>query len=203
MEIYDDAESKEWAARTVKPGKLFFGIAPCGGQTLGSSTSWITRWPLESFAALIDRLVERFQPKIFIFASPAEKAEVDDLLGKLTPAAHEAILELPDSSFSKLIALTAHCDLFISNDTGPLRFADAHGKKIVSFFGRADDRVYGPFPFDPARHRVLSHPMPCRPCYKRFRFAECHDDVACLKGVTVEEAFQACEELLAADTKRH
>ena len=80
-----------------------------------------------------------------------------------------------------------------------IRFADAQGKKIVSFFGRADDRVYGPFPFDPARHRVLTHPMPCRPCYKRFRLAECHDHAACLTGVTVEQAFRACIELLTHD----
>lgn len=196
MEIYDDEESRAWAARVAKPGNLFFGFAPCGGQTLGPS-AWIMRWPLENFAALINRLVDRFHPKIFIFASPDEKSEVDAMLAKLTPAAKEALLELPESSFNKLIALTAHCDLFVSNDTGPLRFADAHGKKIVSFFGRADDKVYGPFPFDPARHRVLTHPMPCRPCYRRFRLNECHDNVACLTGVSVDQAFQACTELLA------
>jgi heptosyltransferase II len=157
------------------------------------------RWPAENFAALINRLVDRFHPTFFIFASPAEKAEVDAIFAKLSPEAREALLELPDSYFSKLIALTAHCDLFISNDTGPLRFADAHGKKVVSFFGRADDQVYGPFPFSPERHRVLTHPMPCRPCYKRFRLSECHDNAACLTGVSVDEAFRACEELLAAD----
>lgn len=197
MEIYDDDESKQWASRIVKPGKLLFGVAPCGGQTLGPS-SRIMRWPPENFAALINRLVDHFHPTIFIFSSPAEKPEVDAIRGMLTPAAREAILQLPESSFSKLIALTAHCDLFISNDTGPLRFADAHGKKIVSFFGRADDRVYGPFPFDPVRHRVLSHRMPCQPCYKRFRLTECRNDVACLTGVSVDEAFQACAELLAS-----
>ena len=195
MEIYDDEESKAWAAMAVKPGKLFIGIAPCGGQTMGSDAG-LKRWPGDKFSELINRLVARFHPQIFIFASPAEKPEINAILTRLTPAAREAILELPEASLSKLIALTAHCDLFISNDTGPLRFADAHGKKIVSFFGPVDERVYGPFPFSPERHRVLTHRMPCQPCYKRFRLAECHDNVACLTGVSVDEAFHACDELI-------
>ncbi len=201
MEIYDDEESKAWAAGTVIPGKLAIGIAPCGGQTFGASAG-VKRWPEGHFAALINRLVERYHPQILIFAGPNEKKEIASIRGKLTPAAKEALRDFSESSLGQLIALTAHCDLFISNDTGPLRFADAHGKKSVSFFGPVDERVYGPFPLSVERHRVLTHPMPCRPCYNRFRLSECHHQVACMTGVSVEEAFRACEDLLAADTKR-
>ena len=195
MEIYSDEASREWASRTVIPGKLVIGIAPCGGQTFGASAG-VKRWPEGHFAALINRLVERFHPQILIFAGPNERTEVAAILAQLTPIAKEATREFSESSLAQIIALTADCDLFISNDTGPLRFADAHGKKSVSFFGPVDERVYGPFPLSAERHRVLTNPVPCRPCYKRFRLGECHQQVACMTGVSVDEAFRACGELL-------
>ncbi len=196
MEIYSDEAGRAWAARIVKPGKLAIGIAPCGGQTFGASAG-VKRWPEGHFSALINRLVERFHPQIFIFAGLNEKNEIKNILAQLTPSARNATQEFSDSSLGEMVALTAHCDLFISNDTGPLRFADAHGKKSVSFFGPVDERVYGPYPLSSERHRVLTNSMPCRPCYNRFRLSECHHQVACMTGVSVDAAFRACEELLS------
>ena len=198
MEIYDDEESKLWADRTVTLGKLVIGIAPCGGQTFGASAG-VKRWPEGHFAALINLLVERYPAQILIFAGPNEKTEIKNILAGLSPAAKEAVRDCSAGTLPQLIALTGKCDLFISNDTGFLRFADAHGKKSISFFGPVDERVYGPFPLSAERHRVLTHPMPCRPCYKRFRLSECHHQVACMTGVTVDEAFQASKELLGED----
>jgi heptosyltransferase-2 len=195
MEIYDDAESKAWAERAVTPGKLVIGIAPCGGQTFGASAG-VKRWPEGHFVALINRLVERFKAKILIFAGPNEKTEIANILAGLNPASKEAVCDHSTATLPQLIALTGKCDLFISNDTGFLRFADAHGKKSVSFFGPVDERVYGPFPLSAERHRVLTNPMPCRPCFKRFRLSECHHQVVCMTGVSVDEAYRACEELL-------
>ncbi len=195
MEIYSDEASWEWAAKAITPGKLVIGIAPCGGQTFGSSAG-VKRWPEDHFASLINRLVERFRPQILLFAGPNERTEIAAILTQLTPAAKEVTREFSESTLLQLIALTAHCDLFVSNDTGPLRFADAQGKKSVSFFGPVDERVYGPFPLSAERHRVLTSPVSCRPCYNRFRLSECHHQVVCMTGVSVEEAFRACEELL-------
>jgi len=195
MEIYSDEKSRQWAKQLIKSGKLVVGIAPCGGQAFGASAG-LKRWPEDHFSSLINRMVDRFHPQIFLFAGVSEKVEMERILSKLNPEAMEATRGFANQLFEEIVALTGHCDLFISNDTGLLRVAVAYGKKTVSFFGPADERVYGPFPFDPARHRVLTHPMPCHPCYKRFRLSECHDNVACLRGISVEEALCACEELL-------
>lgn len=198
MEIYSDEASRAWASRIVKPGKPVIGIAPCGGQAFGASAG-LKRWPEAHFTALIDRLVDRFHPQILLFASANEKAEMERILSHLTPEARELTRGFSDQLFEEIVALTGHCDLFISNDTGLLRVAVAYGKKTISFFGPADERVYGPFPSDPSRHCVLTNPIACRPCYKRFRLAECRDNVTCLAGISVDEAIRACEELLLQD----
>jgi lipopolysaccharide heptosyltransferase II len=202
MEIYSDETSRSWAQQIVKPGKLVIGIAPCGGQAFGASAG-LKRWPEGHFVELINRLVERYHPQILVFAGPNEKVEMERILSRLNLEAREVIQGFADRSFEEIVALTGLCDFFISNDTGLLRVAIAFGKKTLAFFGPADERVYGPFPVNPERHRVLTHPVSCRPCYKHFRLPECQRQVACMTGVSVDEAFRACGELLTAGEKRH
>jgi heptosyltransferase-2 len=92
-------------------------------------------------------------------------------------------------------ALIDRCDVFVANDTGLLRIADALGKKCVAILGPVDDAVYGLYPYDVARHRMLCTRPPCWPCYKRFRLASCDRAHACIRGVTVDDAMRALEEL--------
>lgn len=198
LEVYTDAEGKLWAKNfmehnMISENDLILGIAPFGGEAFGAK-AYIKRWPQDKYSLLIGRLINELKAKIFIFAGPKEKKEVNDIMyfiGK-----NKNCYEFTDCSLNKIIALVEKCSLMISNDTGPLRFADALGKKIVALFGPVDDRVYGLYPYDPLKHTIIKKDLACRPCYKRFRLPECPYDQRCLKDISVDEVFAAVKKLI-------
>jgi heptosyltransferase-2 len=198
MEVYSDQVSRDWAEdslkkNSLKRGELIIGIAPCGGDAFGKDAR-IKRWPPENYSVLIDRLVTDFKAKVFIFAGPKEKRDVSAILAPVK--AKDMVFEFSDTSLAQTVALVEHCSFFISNDTGPMRFADALGKKIVVLFGPVDEVVYGPVFDDAKRCKVIKEDLPCRPCYRKFRLARCEYQGACLKNISVEKVLNAVRELL-------
>jgi lipopolysaccharide heptosyltransferase II len=199
LEIYTNVRSREWADKLVRnhcppsSGPLI-GIAPLGGETWGKH-AFRKRWPAAHFAGLIDKIIDKYNAKILIYGGAKDEKELMDIISKVKN--RKACHMLVGYSFEQVIASIDKCDLFISNDTGLLRFADALGKKIIAFFGPVDEKVYGMFPFDQQRHIYMKKDLPCRPCYKRFRLGPCDNDIACLKEVTVDDTMLAVEKLLA------
>ncbi len=179
--------------RAVSATDRVIGIAPCGGQAFGPEAN-IKRWPEEYFADLINVFAQRFPSKILLFAGPGEQKEIDRIMAMVKDPS--ACFSLTQASLSECAALVDRCELFIGNDTGPLRFADALKKKIIAFFGPVDEKVYGLFPFDAQRHRYMFSDVPCRPCYQKFRIRQCAMDRACLKNISVDQVVNAVEELI-------
>lgn len=198
MEVYPTARASAWADEFAVSGalsgkNLVVGIAPCGGAAFGKDAG-IKRWPRGHFTELSNRLIGEFGAVILMFAGPSEQKDVADIISGIKHKSR--VLDLSRLSLEETIAMTAKCGLFIANDTGPLRFADAMGKKIIALFGPVDEKIYGPYPFEEGRTVVLKKDMPCRPCYRNFRLAECANSKKCLSGITVDEVLNAVKTLL-------
>ena len=198
LEVYADTESKEWSANFLKQHNigekdLIIGIAPCGGDAFGKD-AYIKRWPAERFSELIDRLIKELKAKVFIFAGPREKSDVDKILSSV-PHKNNCF-EFTVATLPQTVALVEKCSLFIGNDTGPLRFADGLNKKLVALFGPVDEKVYGPYPYDEKRTIVLKKDLSCRPCYNKFRLAPCVNNRKCLSDITVDEVMTAALRLI-------
>ena len=198
LEVFTDSQSRVWAEgfiskNNISYADLIIGIAPCGGDAFGKD-AYIKRWSAESFSELIDRLAGEFKAKIFLFAGPKEKADVSVIMDKVRNK--RSVYEFTGTSLTETVALVERCDLFIGNDTGPLRFADGLNKKIIALFGPVDDKVYGPYPYDEKRTIVLKKDMPCRPCYNKFRISPCNNDRRCLRDIPVDMVMQAVSRLL-------
>jgi len=198
MEVYTDKESKLWVDNFIEQNRisnkdLIIGVAPCGGEAFGDK-AYVKRWPPDKFSLLIRRLIDDYKAKIFIFAGPKEKKETFDILSKIE--SKKACFEFTGCSLNKIIALVDRCNLVVANDTGPLRFANALGKKIIALFGPVDDKVYGLYPNDPLKHNVIKKDLACRPCYKKFRLPDCPYNRKCLNDITVDEVFNAVASLL-------
>jgi heptosyltransferase II len=198
LEVYSDAKSRSWAEdflknNHIKPDELIIGIAPCGGGAFGKD-AYVKRWPEQRFAELIDKLTTQFKAKVFIFAGPDERNQVRKIMENT--GSGQAVFEFTDRSLPETVALVEKCRLFIGNDTGPLRFADALGKKVIALFGPVDEKIYGPYPFEGGRTAVLSKNLPCRPCYSKFKLKLCSNDRKCLTGIEVEEVLQSARRML-------
>ncbi len=198
LEVYPGEQNREWARDYLKQngisrGKLIFGIAPCGGDAFGKDAN-IKRWPADKFSALIVYLLKEYQADVFLFAGPKEKEDISKIINAAgnSPRIHE----FTDCSLAQTVALLELCGLFIGNDTGPMRFADGLGKKIVALFGPVDEKIYGPYPYDEKRALVIKKDLDCRPCYRKMRLTPCQADKKCLKDIEVSEVAAAIKKLL-------
>lgn len=170
---------------------LAIGIAPGGGESWGKDALF-KHWPAVKFAELSDRLINDLNAKVIILGDKSEMPIADMILKSMR---NKAINLAGETSLLQLAGIINELNLLVSNDGGPLHMAVALGVNTVSMFGPVDDLVYGPYP-PGENHIVLKSNLPCRPCYKNFRFTGCSENHRCLDDITVESAYSASRRLL-------
>jgi heptosyltransferase-2 len=163
----------------VGPSDFLLGINP--GATYGSAK----RWYPERFAAVADELCGRWNGKTVITGGPDEREIADEI----SAAAKGKCLNLAGrTSVRQLMALIKRCNLFISNDSGPMHIAAALNVPLVAIFGPTDHTATSPFS---DRALVVRRDADCAPCLLR----ECPTDHRCMKEVTVEDVVKTASEL--------
>ncbi|MFA5351288.1 MAG: glycosyltransferase family 9 protein [Candidatus Omnitrophota bacterium] len=179
------------AGRGIEDKDIVIGIAPGAGGSWGKDAGY-KHWPGLKFAQLADKLVDEFKVKVVILGDESERFLADVVINAMRNKPVDLVGKV---SLEVLPALIKNCDLFISNDGGPMHMAVALGVRTVSVFGPVSDLVYGPF-LPSEKNIVLKWPMDCQPCYKNFRLPACGKDRECLKQVTVHAVFEAAAKLL-------
>ncbi len=102
-------------------------------------------WPVEKFAALADRISERFGADIIAAGFAAEKPTI----ARLAELAGAPVVDLAGhTDMGTLIALLAGAKLVVSNDTGPGHIACALDVPVIIIFG----------PTNPSRIRPYAKP---------------------------------------------
>lgn len=142
------------------------------------------RWPMERFAEIGNGLTEEFNAKVIIFGSPREK----ELVKKVSNLMKYKPLEFYEAALRQLAVLIERCNLFITNDTGPMHMAAAMGTPIIAIFGSVLKNLSLPFASD---HIALQADLPCIPCGRFY----C-EELNCLKSITVEEVLASCRKIL-------
>ncbi len=90
-----------------------------------------------------------------------------------------------------LAAFLEAADVVVTNDTGPMHLAAAVGTPAVALFGSTSPVWTSP---RGAGHRVVRHPVPCSPCFRR----DCRIGYLCLEGIDVARVHDAVRTLLRA-----
>ncbi|MFH1594358.1 MAG: lipopolysaccharide heptosyltransferase II [Candidatus Omnitrophota bacterium] len=148
------------------------------------------RWRPESFAKVCDGLAEKYKARIIIAADASNSRFADILAGKMR---YEPVNLAGKTTVGELAALLSKCDLFISNDSGPVHIACAIGTPTISIFGRGDPGLsserWGPIGKET---RVFHKDVGCDPCLAH----NCKIGFKCLEAITPEEVLSAAEELL-------
>jgi len=194
MEIPISQEEEYWAQKILQRNNLSWskplvGLVPGGGASWGKEAVY-KLWSAENYAKLADKIVEKFAAAIILMGDQQEK----DLCARVAKSMqHKPILLAGQTTIKQLAALCALCRCVIVNDGGPLHVAVTAGAKTVSIFGPVDEKVYGPYPSE--NHVVVTKDIACRPCYRRFRRAQC-EHISCLSTLTVEEVFERIREVL-------
>lgn len=186
----DCSWAKEWLkGQKIDRAKPLIAVLPGGGASWGKAARH-KRWPAPKYADLIDKIIENFDAAIILLGDSKE----EELCREVVNLAHFPLYSaVGDTSLLGLAALLMNCKGAIVNDGGPLHVAAAVGVKTISIFGPVDPHVYGPYPM--ANHTVVQKLLPCQPCYRRFRMANC-GHISCLGDLTVQEVYRKVQSLI-------
>ena len=154
------------------------------------SARWPTkRWPLGSFAAVIDQLANEGLGPIVLIGSSDEQGEVGQLKAMTTNSFVDLTGAVPLGS---LPALLSCASVLITNDSGPMHVAAAVGTPVVALFGPTSPVRTGPYG---SNHTVLTHKISCSPCFNR----SCRNVVSleCLNRISPEQVMAVARTQLA------
>ena len=180
LEIYLDASERIKASQLFKQEgindeNLTVGLFPGAGWKL-------REWMPERFAEIGDKLVCHFNAKVVIFGGPNDV----ELVNYITNTMNEYACNFPGKlNIRELASCIEKCDLFISNDTGPMHIATAVGTPTVALFGPGNHIRFQPIG---DIHTLIRYDVPCNPC-KQFT-DKCKDNI-CMKGINVDDVWES------------
>ncbi len=164
--------------------QVLVGIHPGG--------NWAYKlWRPESFAQIADRLCERWNAQILLFAGPDER----QLQAQVASLMHQQPICVGEDDLCQVAALIAACDFYIGNDTGPMHIAAAAGTPVVGIFGSTNHHRNGPY----GEEHIVVHSgmeLGCNPCHPGKRPGGCgKGSCAVIDAITVEQMLNAAERL--------
>jgi heptosyltransferase-2 len=169
------------SSRGIEKGDFLVGLS--SGAMFGPAK----RWPVDRFAAIGDRAVERWGAKVLLLGSKKDDSTCLDL----TRAMEHHVLNLcGKTSLGEAMALIKACGFFISNDSGLMHVGAALGTPTVAIFGSTNPVATGP---RGKWTRIVKRHLDCSPCLK----PECRIGYPCLLSIGPEEVWNAMEELRA------
>jgi ADP-heptose:LPS heptosyltransferase len=152
---------------------------------------WPTkRWPLTSFAAVVDQLHEAHLDPVVLIGGSEERVHTNRLRALTDRPFIDLSGEIP---LGCLPALLSKATAMITNDSGPMHIAAGLGVPVVAMFGPTSATRTGPYGDG---HQVLTGQVACSPCYSRVCRHE--PELECLHLITPTHVVDVIRPLLAA-----
>jgi heptosyltransferase II len=174
------------------------GRGPVLGLNPGAEYGPAKRWPPERFVETAVRVQSRWDCRWLVFGGPRDR----DLAGEIAAQIERRVPPSPGSwrvrnlagatTLRELCGLLKSCRALLTNDSGPMHIAAAAGTPVVVPFGSTSPLLTAPGTPGDSRHRILTAPAPCAPCFLR----ECPVDFRCMRGIGVEPAANALMDVL-------
>ncbi len=152
-------------------------------------------WPLERFGRLANALIDRWHATVVVTGGAGEEAAADEVI---RATGGRAISLAGKLNLKELAAVLRRASLFVSNSTGPLHLAVAVGTPVLGFYPQLTPmsaRRWGPYS-KASRVLVPQKPVDCRDCSGKPG-----ERCACMESITIEQAFEAVDEILEGENK--
>jgi len=190
--LYSKNENKIWVENFfIENGlakeEILIGIAP--------GTRWETkRWDLDKFSSVAKSLSRDLPAKILLVGNKEDQqliGEIEDHVGK------EKIIQAVDLHLDRLIALVERCDLFISNDSGPMHLASALGVPTIGIFGPTSPGLG----FSPSglEDKVFWAGVECSPCSLHGEKDCVKESRYCMDNIKPEKVIEEAKRILSAN----
>lgn len=181
----DQAVVEKWLqGHGIDPGTLLVGVHSGSGIRAP-----VRRWGGQKFAEILRRLRSEYDARVVMTGGRDERGRVRKIMELAgMDGVYSASGEL---TILQTVALMERCDLFISNDTGPLHMAAATGTATIGLFGPNSPTRYAPVG---KRNTSIFKGVECSPCIQihEGRIDDCSDGI-CIKEITVDDVWDAVE----------
>ena len=144
---------------------------------------WKTkRWPVEKFAKLASKL----PIKSVVVGGRGDMARGRAIA---EGSGGKAVSLCGKTGLKELSHVMKGARLCVTNDSGPMHFAAAHGVPVVALFGPSSPDITAPYG---KGHTVLKKEgLKCAPCHKK----RC-GDIKCMQGISVRRVLEAARAAL-------
>ncbi len=169
------------------------------GITTGAAESSKSRmWPKENFARLIERIAKKKRNvKIILVGANYERKLNEDIINLIkNKRIKKSVFNFAGKfTIRQTFYLISKCNLFISNDTGPMHIAAAMNIKTIGLFGPNLPIRFGPLN---KKSTSIYKKMPCSPCINvhKGQIPECfygeesRDYRKCMKAIKVSDVLR-------------
>jgi heptosyltransferase-2 len=164
-------------------------FGPVIGVSPGAAYGGAKRWLPERFAEAAVEIAREHRASVAVFGSKQERAICENVSEAIEAHGGKSLNFAGATTLAEFIELAAACDVYLTNDSGPMHIASALGVPTVAVFGATDDEATGP---TGEQTRVVREAVECSPCLLR----ECPIDHRCMKGVTADRVVHAALTLL-------
>ena len=166
------------------------GQLPLVALAPGAAYGGAKRWPPPSFAGVVAALAADGVRCVMI-GSGADAATGEEVVHALGQRDNPPplITLIGRTDLATLAGVLSHARALVTNDSGAMHLGAAVGVSVTAVFGPTDETATRPLG---EAHRVLLHPVWCRPCMLR----ECPIDHRCMRGVGVAAVVDAARRTL-------
>jgi len=165
-------------------GKMIIGINASGG--------WYTKkWPLPSFAKLIDTISSHGQYEFVLFWGPGEYDDAVMIQKNVKAATHL----IPKTTLKEMGALLQRCSYLISNDSGPMHIAASLDVPTLGTFGPTNPHLQGPY--GERNVWVRNERLDCLEC----NLTKCPIGNVCMSDLSVDVVYSAFQKLIKKNQK--
>ncbi len=150
---------------------------PVVGVSPGAAYGGAKRWLPDRFAEAAVQVASARCATVAVFGSK-EEADICNLVADMVRKAGQKCINFAGTTnLAGFIELAAACEVYLTNDSGPMHIASALAVPTVAIFGATDDIATGPTGNSSV---VVRQPVECSPCLLR----ECPIDHRCMTGVS-------------------
>ena len=160
--------------------------------TVSPGAQWITkRWPIEKYAEVTARAVQKYQLGVCLVGGPHESGIVSDAgVTDSEPRSLRCLssIWLVKQHSNNSAAVLQRTDLMLTNDSGPMHLAAGLGTPVVGAFLCTDSARSGPAE---SHHELVSTTVECRASYKKQCPCAGEAHMACMRELDVERVWSA------------
>lgn len=154
---------------------------------LNPGASWPAKtWSASCFTELARRMIEALNLRVLLIAGPGQW----EAMTGLADMAGLAVPVVETGSLTRLAALIQRCDLFVSNDSGPMHVAAAVNTPTIGLFGPSNPRIWFPYAKSEGHIALETGAEDC--CGRDF----CVRPVPCIESISPSRVLAAAESVL-------